>query len=690
MAATVTWKGFGNVDTADSTTGWTALKISGSGGGPSIAAADGYIEGTGSVGAVVNKQHVVVYFDIGAGNELDFTGGGAEEGQMVYVWVNFLAAALLSARNSHGMGIFLESSTPSTTQYHEWTFEGNDTYSGGWKRLVVDPTETVSRSAGTAINLASVRYFGAYADVGANTARFENFNVDAIDVGTGLTITGTGTTDDLKGDILSDEETNRYGIFTSLNDSDTAFELKGELDVGDVTAATDSTFTDVDAKIFLAEPLYYDGTSVTTSVPVGFFSINLIGGTGTQSVTLGKAVGSDAGRNGWTVVGNDSYTLNIDLNDGNVDTLNLYGCNFEKVTGTFAGSTDTSHNMFSCNFSGCNTFDPEGGITIRNCNFATVYDDGVADASSRSALLWNSNIDIEDCNFLANSHASSDIAHGIEHATWNGTVSGTAENTGSETTELQDTGAFASGVTAGDVVYNETDKSFGSVVSFTNDTVTHTALSGGTNNYWSTSDAYSIATPFNYTNLVFSGNENDVDNTTSPANVVAILKTGTSNPSTYASGEFVAIQGSVALKVTVVDKNNKPIDNVQTSVYLSADDSEIFNEDTHVITAGSFVTGTKYTIVTVGTTDFTAIGASSNTVGVAFTATGAGSGTGTATDGVADGTFEGTTPADCYIRCRKNTTGEVRYFPFSTSGTIQTSSGLNATVVLQRDNIASS
>ncbi len=48
-------------------------------------------------------------------------------------------------------------------------------------------------------------------------------------------------------------------------------------------------------------------------------------------------------------------------------------------------------------------------------------------------------------------------------------------------------------------------------------------------------------------------------------------------------------------------------------------------------TAGSFTVGTAYTILSVGTTDFTAIGAASNTVGVFFTATGVGSGTGTAT-----------------------------------------------------------
>ncbi len=57
-----------------------------------------------------------------------------------------------------------------------------------------------------------------------------------------------------------------------------------------------------------------------------------------------------------------------------------------------------------------------------------------------------------------------------------------------------------------------------------------------------------------------------------------------------------------------------------------------------VLNAGEFVVGEQYIIITVGTTDFTAIGASSNHVGVTFTATGVGSGSGTAgtcSDGVA-------------------------------------------------------
>ena len=48
------------------------------------------------------------------------------------------------------------------------------------------------------------------------------------------------------------------------------------------------------------------------------------------------------------------------------------------------------------------------------------------------------------------------------------------------------------------------------------------------------------------------------------------------------------------------------------------------------INAGSFTNLTTYTIKTIGTTDFTLIGAPSNTIGTRFTALGPGSGTGTA------------------------------------------------------------
>lgn len=58
------------------------------------------------------------------------------------------------------------------------------------------------------------------------------------------------------------------------------------------------------------------------------------------------------------------------------------------------------------------------------------------------------------------------------------------------------------------------------------------------------------------------------------------------------------------------------------------------------LTAGSFSIGTKYTIASVGNTDFTAIGATNNIAGAPFTANGIGSGTGTAVPNTGAGFIE--------------------------------------------------
>jgi hypothetical protein len=73
------------------------------------------------------------------------------------------------------------------------------------------------------------------------------------------------------------------------------------------------------------------------------------------------------------------------------------------------------------------------------------------------------------------------------------------------------------------------------------------------------------------------------------------------------------------------------------------------------VTAGSFVVGKKYTITALSdglggsTTSFTSVGASANTVGVVFTATGVGTGTGTATLVTTQAWVDGTSSAVCTV-----------------------------------------
>jgi hypothetical protein len=95
----------------------------------------------------------------------------------------------------------------------------------------------------------------------------------------------------------------------------------------------------------------------------------------------------------------------------------------------------------------------------------------------------------------------------------------------------------------------------------------------------------------------------------------------------YAIADNIQINNKYQLKVTL----NGQVQTVDVDYTIDNNFNIVtFVNNPGVTTAGSFISGQTYTILSVGTTDFVAIGASSNTVGVEFIATGSGSGTGTA------------------------------------------------------------
>ena len=94
---------------------------------------------------------------------------------------------------------------------------------------------------------------------------------------------------------------------------------------------------------------------------------------------------------------------------------------------------------------------------------------------------------------------------------------------------------------------------------------------------------------------------------------------------TYAVGYKFVLKTAAGVQIWSYD--NIP---TNTPVPFPGDASNIAYEEGYTVTAGGFIVGDTYLITSVGTTDFTAIGASANQTGVYFTATGVGSGTGTA------------------------------------------------------------
>jgi len=72
-----------------------------------------------------------------------------------------------------------------------------------------------------------------------------------------------------------------------------------------------------------------------------------------------------------------------------------------------------------------------------------------------------------------------------------------------------------------------------------------------------------------------------------------------------------------------------PLFDVRNTTGVTISGGSLVGATMTTATAGNFVVGRKYTVLTVGTTNFTLIGASASTVGIAFIATGIGTGTGT-------------------------------------------------------------
>jgi len=173
---------------ADSLTGWSAIKIEGSGGSPSAFASVGSIdlvaEGNNAVASIANKQRV----------ELRYTGSSQNlTNQIVYLWGAFLAAGSAFTKANGGMQIAL--TTGSNTNYYN--VAGSDTYSGGFVKWAIDTTKAPFENSGAAATISSIDAVGFVCDVGGTTTRFDNMVVDAIDVGTGLTFQGTTTGDAL-------------------------------------------------------------------------------------------------------------------------------------------------------------------------------------------------------------------------------------------------------------------------------------------------------------------------------------------------------------------------------------------------------------------------------------------------------------------------------------------------------------
>jgi hypothetical protein len=425
MALTIDIEGKGVIANADAEVNDTGgdgtgdWGFSGSGGVAWGLTTDTFLYGSSCMAmALSGAKNGWMYFDIGSGNELDFDVAGTEEGQHIYFWIHCPTIGLSESLANVGVGIRIGS---STSDYRTFTVAGNDGangWNGGWKCFVIDPTKAGSISDGGTFDVGAVRYLGIRGATTA-TAKGDNFFIDQIAVGSGLRITGTsaqGWQDAVE--YCTDYANRAWGM---LQEREGIYYAYGMLNIGDAASqSADVSFADSARVIQFGVSEYYYSSAWVTSADVDYSGINIEDHSSYQTdFTDGIIVGSDNGRSGSVFIGNLNHNVSLDLFGGNnasSDTL-CYGTTFKNLTGALNSGNDSDHKFLGCSFIQCEQFDPVGAPVIRNCTFAETV-------SANAAILWNESIDIQYCNFIANTESSGKYSAGIEHPSSVGTPYG--------------------------------------------------------------------------------------------------------------------------------------------------------------------------------------------------------------------------------------------------------------------------
>jgi hypothetical protein len=249
--------------------------------------------------------------------------------------------------------------------------------------------------------------FGGIADVGGTTAKFVNFMIDRIDVGTGVTLWGTSDgfiTDVLTTDV--DTSGNQWGLVREDNE---VVYTKAKWNFGN--AASGAYLSD-GGKVLVFEAPTYDTGGATDSdvstIPDSFYDIYANGISG-DYLKLGTKVGDGdtaVGANGLLIKSaGPLVSVRLDghaFSGGTGDIgIKIYGTTFENMGDVALDSTTgTTDEYIGCTFINCNTVEP-GGVQLRNTFFQGYTGTG-------ASLEWNESIDIVNCKFLSNTHPVTD------------------------------------------------------------------------------------------------------------------------------------------------------------------------------------------------------------------------------------------------------------------------------------------
>ena len=369
MALTITYDGYGVVANADSLTNDTGGSGTGDwkelgGGSYSLTPDASLYAGESppvSIGSKYASKSGYTYID--GITPLDFSNGGTEEGQYIYIWVKILSNSPLETLANEGLAVMVGSATGDNIKYLVGGSDDANEWNTDWRLFVVDPTiQTGAIITGTP-DISAIDTIGLWMDT-ATSVRAETFFISQIMCAKGLKVEGTSAT--MYDDIVawSTDYVNRAaGMFQKRGQ--TYFSL-GSLSIHSDNGSSNVSATGSNVEYEKSE--FWNGSTWVTTYPT---AANLISAEDTAGNTV-DMVETNVG-----VAGNATNRVSLDTslaltyekNGGYLKYLNTLDSASGHIYNGVVFSLYASRSIGEESYSNC-TFDGSGTLTMGTSNFA--------------------------------------------------------------------------------------------------------------------------------------------------------------------------------------------------------------------------------------------------------------------------------------------------------------------------------
>jgi hypothetical protein len=257
------------------------------------------------------------------------------------------------------------------TRTHYWTLGGFDSVPEGWQNLVIYVESTPTNGYDAAFDFTNVTSMGwnFNTDTASKPRGVDNFWVDYLRYGDGLTITGGTSGDEINLDeVATVDAANGYGIVVKSEETG-VLTLLGDINIGDGATTT----------------FYKEDKSVAIFADANVSS--------TLYKYVGQGVGCDIDLSGFTL---KAYLQNflLDMDEANLAALAVDGCSISNASAVLL---KPGQSVLNTVFDSCGQIIPDTAIFQNNTisNYA----------GALGALLWPDSQNTKNNTFLTNSIA---------------------------------------------------------------------------------------------------------------------------------------------------------------------------------------------------------------------------------------------------------------------------------------------